>query len=120
MLIKLVLLALALSTVLTASASLNLYEKYPEIEFLNKTNFRKVYQGTWLVEFYAHWCKHCQDFVPKYVQIAKQLEGIVKTGAINAAVHRTTIPISTVPQIILFVKGKLISFKGAKTVKNVV
>lgn len=41
-------------------------------------------------------------------------------GAINAAIHKTFIPIKTVPQIKLFINGKVIHYKGAKTVEEIV
>jgi len=45
---------------------------------------------------------------------------MLKIGAINSAVHKTFIPIRTVPQIILFIHGAHIDFKGAKTVDDIV
>ena len=30
----------------------------------------------WVVEFYAHWCGHCQRFAPQWKEVAKQFKGI--------------------------------------------
>ncbi|XP_062924626.1 protein disulfide-isomerase A6-like [Mobula hypostoma] len=37
----------------------------------------------WLVEFYVHWCEHCEQFVPEWIKVASILKGIVKVGAID-------------------------------------
>ena len=29
----------------------------------------------WVVEFYAHWCGHCQRFVPTWVAMAERFKG---------------------------------------------
>ncbi|KAL7754435.1 hypothetical protein RI367_000416 [Sorochytrium milnesiophthora] len=54
---------------------------------LNNSNFDKlVKQGDWLIEFYAPWCEHCNDFAPHYERAARELysKGIkVKLGKIN-------------------------------------
>jgi thioredoxin-like negative regulator of GroEL len=105
---------------LASSATTNLYEGHPEIEFLNRDNFGKVRQGNWLVEFYADWCRYSKTLVPKYIAIAKRLNGVLKIGAINAAIHKTFIPIRSVPQIKLFLNGTHIDYKGAKTVDGII
>jgi thiol-disulfide isomerase/thioredoxin len=53
------------------------------------TNFRydsffsSVGSGVWMVEFYAPWCKPCQELVPEFKGAAIRLEGKAKFGAVN-------------------------------------
>uniref|UniRef100_A0A1B6M5T9 Protein disulfide-isomerase A6 homolog n=2 Tax=Graphocephala atropunctata TaxID=36148 RepID=A0A1B6M5T9_9HEMI len=67
--------------------SLALYDSGSDVVDLTESNFdRLVTQSdqVWVVEFYAPWCGHCQQFVGEYSKAAKALKGVVKVGAVNA------------------------------------
>ena len=32
-------------------------------------------QDLWIVEFYAHWCGHCQRFAPNWISLADRFKG---------------------------------------------
>jgi len=54
-----------------------LYPSSSEVVDLNSANFdRLVIQSdaVWIVEFYAPWCGHCQQFVPEYSKAATALK----------------------------------------------
>lgn len=54
-----------------------LYPSGSEVVDLNQANFdRLVIQSdaVWIVEFYAPWCGHCQQFVPEYSKAATALK----------------------------------------------
>lgn len=38
----------------------------------------------WMVEFYAPWCGHCKSLAPEWSQMAEDVEGEVKVGAVDA------------------------------------
>lgn len=45
-------------------------------------------QHVWVIEFYAHWCGHCQKFARVWKKIAEEMhdwKDIVRIGAINCA-----------------------------------
>lgn len=67
-----------------------LYQDPDDVEVLTDSNFeQKVIQnpGVSLVQFYAPWCGHCQQFATVYKQIANILKGIVFVGAVDATVN---------------------------------
>jgi thiol-disulfide isomerase/thioredoxin len=51
--------------------------------------FSEDYAYPRIVEFYAHWCPHCQHFIPKYIELGKQLLEITETlpGGIRVETH---------------------------------
>ncbi|KAF9978738.1 protein disulfide isomerase (PDI) protein [Actinomortierella ambigua] len=81
------------STLLAISAALfsqgvvaGLYSKNDAVIDLTPKNFDKeVLNSDHLVfvEFYAPWCGHCKNLVPTFRKAAKNLEGIVKFGAVD-------------------------------------
>jgi protein disulfide-isomerase A6 len=85
---------IALFGVLTVfmSACYALYPSSSEVVDLNPANFdRLVMQSdaVWIVEFYAPWCGHCQQFVPEYSKAATALKGVIKVGAVNVDEHKS-------------------------------
>ena len=62
----------------------NLYAKESAVKSLRKTKFPgSDAKHVWLIEFYAPWCQHCQRLKPTMERLAKELEGLVKVGAVN-------------------------------------
>eukprot|EP00531_Pseudo-nitzschia_arenysensis_P001725 CAMPEP_0116124578 /NCGR_PEP_ID=MMETSP0329-20121206/5352_1 /TAXON_ID=697910 /ORGANISM="Pseudo-nitzschia arenysensis, Strain B593" /LENGTH=535 /DNA_ID=CAMNT_0003618561 /DNA_START=57 /DNA_END=1661 /DNA_ORIENTATION=+ len=80
-----------------------------------------------IVEFYAHWCPHCQHFRTQFNEFAKQIKGIAKTNnleidiyAVSCVPHRPICRekgIEGYPKIMVFAdenvkedEGELISY----------
>jgi protein disulfide-isomerase A6 len=78
--------ALLLNIALTVSA---LYDQDPAVQsFENSKDFRQKVlenEGVSLIQFYAPWCGHCQQFQPVFSTIASLLKGFVTVGAIDAS-----------------------------------
>ncbi|KAI7692470.1 Protein disulfide-isomerase A6 [Sarcoptes scabiei] len=63
----------------------------------------------WLVEFYAPWCGHCKNLAPIWEEVAHELKGKVKVGAVDATVHQSLASkyeIRGFPTIKIFASGK--------------
>lgn len=57
---------------------------------LNDSNFEELVlnsNDTWLVEFFAPWCAHCNDLEPNWAAAAKELKEQVKFGALDGTVN---------------------------------
>ena len=56
-----------------------LYDENDEVvELFDDTIDQIVDSGKlWVVEFYAHWCGHCQRFAPQWKEVAKQFKGML-------------------------------------------
>jgi len=71
--------------------TLSLYSKKDNVIELTDQNITSINtdDSIWLVEFYNHWCGHCQRFVPTWVKVAERLKNFepvhIKVGAINCA-----------------------------------
>jgi thiol oxidase len=67
---------------------------YPVLEYKapreeQKPNFLfdKEYPHARVVEFYAHWCPHCQHFKPQFIEFAKNLENITSPLSVDFQVE---------------------------------
>ena len=61
-----------------------LYDQDRNVVDVTSSNFpSKGDGGVWLLEFYAPWCGHCRNLVPKWGKVAAALKGVVVVGAIN-------------------------------------
>ena len=79
-------------------------------------------QGVVLVDFWAPWCGPCKALSPTLDQLAQNLGGRIKIAKVNIDVSPespTKYALKTVPTLILFKDGKLISQKsGTQTLQQ--
>lgn len=97
---------------------------------LDSTNFEHLTQastgsttGDWLVKFYAPWCGHCKKLEPIYEEVASALAGEVNVAKVDVTGSRelgTRFEIKGFPTLKLFSKGKVYTYKGKRTVQDIV
>ena len=58
---------------------ISLYDKNDAVIELTDANFTEAVQDpdvAWVVEFYAHWCGHCQRFSPTWKKLSAEFDGM--------------------------------------------
>ncbi|XP_076450182.1 dnaJ homolog subfamily C member 10-like [Babylonia areolata] len=63
-----------------------IYDEDPEIITLSKSDFEMSVDGTddiWFINFYSPHCSHCHDLAPAWREMARELEGVIRVGAVN-------------------------------------
>lgn len=66
--------------------SFGIYDDDPEIITLSKTDFERTVDGSdtiWFINFYSPQCSHCHDLAPDWRQLGRDLEGVIRVGAVN-------------------------------------
>ncbi|XP_073991268.1 protein disulfide-isomerase A6 homolog CaBP1 [Rhodnius prolixus] len=103
-----------------------LYPTTSDVIDLTENNFEKlVTKGDeiWIVEFYAPWCGHCQQFVPEFSKAATALKGVIKVGGVNADEHKNLagrFGVRGFPTVKIFGanKNKPEDYNGARTAQG--
>ncbi|XP_047492349.1 dnaJ homolog subfamily C member 10-like [Penaeus chinensis] len=63
-----------------------IYDDDPEVVTLNKADFEQSVTGSediWFINFYHPMCSHCHTLAPVWREVARDLEGVVRIGAVN-------------------------------------
>lgn len=112
------LLVLLTKTTVERSPRVNtgLYDDNDLVHVLTTDNFEASVYGkdtAVLVEFYASWCGHCQQFAPKFKRFAKDIvpwSGVLRVAAINCGDERNVeicreLNVNELPSLRIFGKG---------------
>ncbi|XP_057979593.1 protein disulfide isomerase-like 1-3 [Malania oleifera] len=76
-----------------------------------------------VVEFYAPWCQHCQNFAPEFAAAATELKGeavLAKVDASKESKLAQNYQIQGIPTLLLFSDGAIKIYKGPRTKDDVV
>lgn len=63
-----------------------IYDDDKEIITLSKADFQQSVLNTnslWFINFYSPMCSHCHDLAPVWRALAKEMEGVIRIGAVN-------------------------------------
>lgn len=63
-----------------------IYDDDQEIITLSRSDFEQSVDGTediWFINFYSPHCSHCHELAPTWREVAKELEGVIRIGAVN-------------------------------------
>ncbi|RMC18488.1 hypothetical protein DUI87_04377 [Hirundo rustica rustica] len=67
-----------------------IYDDDPEIITLDRGEFDAAVNSgeLWFVNFYSPRCSHCHDLAPTWREFAKELDGVIRIGAVNCGDNR--------------------------------
>ncbi|CAD5110865.1 unnamed protein product [Dimorphilus gyrociliatus] len=63
-----------------------IYDEDQEVVTLSSQDFEELVDSTddvWFVNFYSPRCSHCHDLAPAWRAIARELDGVIRIGAVN-------------------------------------
>lgn len=63
-----------------------IYDEDREIITLSYSDFEQAVSGTtdiWFINFYSPHCSHCHTLAPTWREVARELNGVVRVGAVN-------------------------------------
>ncbi|XP_030832384.1 dnaJ homolog subfamily C member 10 [Strongylocentrotus purpuratus] len=100
-----------------------LYDEDPEIVTLSKSDFEQSVFGEdiWIVNFYSPRCHHCHDLAPAWREFAKEVEGVIRVGAVNCWDDRPLCTAQNVKRFpTLFVYPKHEEYTGTRSLEPLV
>ena len=80
-------------------------------------------QDPWFIKFYAPWCHHCQALAPKWLQMAKELQGKLNVGEVNCDVEGRLckdVRVEGYPTIHFFRGGERVEYDGLRGLGDLV
>ncbi|XP_067933321.1 dnaJ homolog subfamily C member 10-like [Watersipora subatra] len=101
-----------------------IYDDDQEIITLSRSDFEQAVANTrdiWFINFYSAHCGHCHELAPTWREVAAQLEGVVRIGAVNCEDDWMLCRqqgIRSYPSLLLYPKAE--KFQGSRTVESLV
>ncbi|XP_028393271.1 dnaJ homolog subfamily C member 10-like [Dendronephthya gigantea] len=101
-----------------------IYDEDPEIITLGYSDFESSVTNSddiWFINFYSPYCSHCHDLAPTWREVAKELEGVVRIGAVNCQEDWSLCNqqgIQSYPSLVFYPGGEF--FRGKKTTERIV
>jgi DnaJ family protein C protein 10 len=99
-----------------------IYDDDQEIVTLSRSDFQQsvIDSGDlWFVNFYSTFCSHCHDLAPTWREFAREMEGVVRIGAVNCAEDPMLCQSQNVmgyPSLVLYPNN--LFYQGPRTLKG--
>ncbi|XP_038607283.1 dnaJ homolog subfamily C member 10 [Tachyglossus aculeatus] len=103
-----------------------IYDDDPEIITLDRGEFDAAVNSgeLWFVNFYSPRCSHCHDLAPTWRDFAKDMDGLIRIGAVNCGDDRMLCRmkgINSYPSLYIFKSGtNPVKYYGDRTKENLV
>ncbi|XP_068101515.1 dnaJ homolog subfamily C member 10 [Hyperolius riggenbachi] len=103
-----------------------IYDDDPEIVTLDRGEFDGAINSgeLWFVNFYSPRCSHCHDLAPTWREFAKEMDGLLRIGAVNCGDDRMLCRsrgINSYPSLYIFKAGmNPVKYFGDRTTNDLV
>uniref|UniRef100_A0A4W3JP26 DnaJ homolog subfamily C member 10 n=1 Tax=Callorhinchus milii TaxID=7868 RepID=A0A4W3JP26_CALMI len=103
-----------------------IYDDDAEIITLDRADFDAAINSgeLWFVNFYFPRCSHCHDLAPTWREFAKEMDGVIRIGAVNCGDNRMLCRskgINSYPSLYIYKMGmKGVKFVGERTKEQLV
>ena len=77
----------------------------------------------WFVKFYAPWCPHCQALAANWLQMAREMKGLLNVGEVNCDVEQRLCKdagIGAFPTMYFFRGGERVEYEGLRGLGDLV
>uniref|UniRef100_A0A8C4JUP5 DnaJ homolog subfamily C member 10 n=1 Tax=Dromaius novaehollandiae TaxID=8790 RepID=A0A8C4JUP5_DRONO len=94
-----------------------IYDDDPEIITLDRGEFDAAVSSgeLWFVNFYSPRCSHCHELAPTWREFAKEMDGVIRIGAVNCGDNRMLCRIKGInsyPSLYVFKTGMVMFFSN--------
>ncbi|XP_075036595.1 dnaJ homolog subfamily C member 10 [Mixophyes fleayi] len=103
-----------------------IYDDDPEIVTVDRGEFDAVINSgeVWFLNFYSPRCSHCHDLAPTWRQFAKEMDGLIRIGAVNCGDDRMLCRgqgINSYPSLYIYKSGMSpVKYFGDRTEENLI
>ncbi|KAM6178966.1 dnaJ homolog subfamily C member 10 [Rhynchocyon petersi] len=103
-----------------------IYDDDPEIITLDRREFDAAVSSgeLWFVNFYSPGCSHCHDLAPTWRKFAKEVDGLLRIGAVNCGDDRMLCQMKGVksyPSLYIFRSGMAaVKYHGDRTKEDLI
>ncbi|XP_072274522.1 dnaJ homolog subfamily C member 10 [Pyxicephalus adspersus] len=103
-----------------------IYDDDPEIVTLDRRDFDGAINSgeLWFINFYSPRCSHCHDLAPTWRDFAKEMDGLIRIGAVNCGDNRMLCRsrgINSYPSLYIFKAGmNPVKFNGDRLTNNLI
>uniref|UniRef100_A0A8C3YFT1 DnaJ homolog subfamily C member 10 n=1 Tax=Catagonus wagneri TaxID=51154 RepID=A0A8C3YFT1_9CETA len=103
-----------------------IYDDDPEIITLDRREFDAAVNSgeLWFVNFYSPGCSHCHDLAPTWRDFAKEVDGLLRIGAVNCGDDRMLCRmkgVSSYPSLFIFQSGMAaVKYQGDRSKESLV
>lgn len=93
---------------------------------LTAESFQRLVTNTmdpWFVKFYAPWCGHCKALSPNWIEMSREMEGVLNIGEVNCDIEKRLCKDARVkgyPTLLFFRGGERVEYDGLRGVGDLI